>query len=82
MWDFIVPNSLWKLEGLCTQIGQPDLWYSSEKREQRQAVEICYKCPVIQKCRDEAFSNNEIYGIWGGMTELQRKEMRKRGYTK
>lgn len=80
MWDFIVPDSIWKLQGLCTEIGMPDMWYASDRREQREAIAICYKCPVIQKCRDYAFQNDEKLGIWGGMTETERKQMRRRGY--
>lgn len=78
MWDFIIPDSIWKLDGLCAQIGLPDMWYSTDKREQQQAIQVCNLCPVKQECRDFAFDNNEIFGIWGGMTENQRKFFRNR----
>lgn len=57
----------------------PDLFYhpegergSQRMRRERQAKEICSKCPVMQMCRDAARSRREQYGLWGGETEFER----------
>jgi WhiB family redox-sensing transcriptional regulator len=41
-------------------------------REER-AKEICAICPVRKECLDYALATKEPYGIWGGLTEVERK---------
>jgi len=45
-----------------------------EARERR-AKEICAGCPVRRPCLDYAMSIREPHGIWGGLNELERKEL-------
>lgn len=78
MWDFIVPNSLWKLKGACATTTHPELWFSNDFAEMQLAQRICWKCPVIAECLIEAYENNEVYGIWGGMTAKERKRTKRK----
>jgi WhiB family redox-sensing transcriptional regulator len=51
------------------------------EREKREAVakKVCAQCPVQKACLEHALSVPEQFGIWGGMTELERQEeMRRR----
>lgn len=73
MWDFVVPNATWRLSGSCASTGNPDLWYSDNRREIRQAQLICWGCPVLKECLIFAFENKETFGVWGGMTAKERK---------
>ncbi|GAF49017.1 putative WhiB family regulatory protein [Rhodococcus wratislaviensis NBRC 100605] len=41
-------------------------------RESR-ARPICQHCPVLTQCREHALTTGEPYGIWGGMTEDDRR---------
>ncbi len=34
-------------------------------------------CPVINECRDYALEHNEIFGVWGGLTERERMRARR-----
>jgi WhiB family redox-sensing transcriptional regulator len=43
-------------------------------REQR-AKSICFTCPVRRSCLDYALRIREPHGIWGGLNELERKEL-------
>lgn len=43
-----------------------------ERREQR-AKRICATCPVKDTCREHALATREPFGIWGGLTEEERK---------
>ena len=43
--------------------------------EQRQAREICYGCPVRNKCLAEALDGRIEWGVWGGMTERERRSL-------
>jgi hypothetical protein len=42
-------------------------------REAR-AKNVCRRCPVMAQCRDHALIVHEPYGVWGGLTEEERKQ--------
>lgn len=75
----------WKLKGLCTRVGSPDDWFPREGRgggngrEARKRVEstalVCMGCPVRERCLEEALENREPFGIWGGLTTIQRDSL-------
>ena len=44
---------------------------------QRKAAVICRHCPVMQQCAADALDNQVEYGIWGGLTERQRRALLK-----
>ena len=83
---WVSPESLgleenWEVEGLCRTGGyDPDLWFpsSTDINLMKLAQRVCYRCPVIMECRSIAVARGERNGIWGGLTETQRKKMRKR----
>ncbi|MGA1697545.1 MAG: WhiB family transcriptional regulator [Ilumatobacteraceae bacterium] len=66
--------------GLCR--GKTDTFFPPQlrsKKYQRQleleAKKICQECPEIDECREYAILH-ETFGVWGGMTELERKRER------
>ncbi|MFV0258496.1 MAG: WhiB family transcriptional regulator [Acidimicrobiales bacterium] len=44
-----------------------------KRRREQFAKEICGDCPVRAECREYALSVREQYGIWGGLTEGERR---------
>ena len=40
------------------------------------ARQVCAACPVRQPCLDYAISNRITHGIWGGLTERERRALR------
>jgi len=44
----------------------------------RQVVRICASCPVRQQCLEYALDNGIEHGIWGGLTERQRRVVARR----
>ena len=44
---------------------------------QRKAAMICRHCPVILECGADALDNQVEFGVWGGMTERQRRALLK-----
>jgi WhiB family transcriptional regulator, redox-sensing transcriptional regulator len=40
------------------------------------AKALCNGCPYFQSCREFALINKEEWGVWGGMTEGERREFR------
>lgn len=43
-----------------------------------QAKAICFTCPALWDCQDWAFDTREPYGIWGGLTEQERRRIHRR----
>ncbi len=70
-----------KCEGLDPNVFFPRGSMVRETPDERAAKAICWgkdgapPCPVRQECQDHALEHNEIYGIWGGMTEKERREV-------
>jgi len=67
----------WKTEGLCQEV-DPDLFFPEigARTTAADAKSICVACHVRLKCLEFALSHGE-QGIWGGMTERQRKAIRR-----
>jgi hypothetical protein len=53
----------------------PDHWYPDESDHEHaaQAVELCHVCPVREECRAFSLANAEPFGIWGGLSERERR---------
>lgn len=45
---------------------------------QQGAKAICQRCPVIAECLADALDNRTEFGVWGGMTERERRAMLRR----
>ena len=56
----------------------PDLFFPERGASTREAKEVCKGCVVREDCLEFALANGEKFGIWGGMTEVQRKKTRPR----
>jgi WhiB family redox-sensing transcriptional regulator len=51
-----------------------------ERREEKEAREgrakaICARCPVRAECLEYAIRTRESHGIWGGLNELERRQL-------
>jgi WhiB family redox-sensing transcriptional regulator len=40
------------------------------------AKRVCAGCPVRETCRGYALDNGEEFGVWGGLSEVERKQIR------
>lgn len=43
--------------------------------EQQGAKAVCQRCPVIAECLADALDNRVEFGVWGGMTERERRAL-------
>jgi len=46
--------------------------------EQQQAKQVCMRCPVRTECLADALDNRVEFGVWGGMTERERRALLRR----
>lgn len=70
-------NEDWASEALCRKGGPDDLFVRGA--EQHKAKVVCAACPVRAECLAEALDNRIEWGVWGGLTERERRAvLRKR----
>lgn len=50
-------------------------WFSPTPGEVAEAVATCLVCPVLAECRAYAMAADERHGVWGGLTEGERREL-------
>ncbi len=74
------PNQ-WQHLGRCRET-DPDMFYPEGSGgggplHSKDAKRICKACPVMMQCRQWALDTDEEYGIWGGLSEAERKKIRR-----
>ena len=62
----------WQLNAKCR--GMNDALFP-EGKDQKRAKAICMGCPVRAECLAEALDNRIEWGVWGGMTERERRQL-------
>jgi len=55
----------------------PDLFFPERGASTREAKEVCRGCVVQSDCLEYALANGEKFGIWGGMSERERRRIRR-----
>ncbi|MEI6253951.1 MAG: WhiB family transcriptional regulator [Mycobacteriaceae bacterium] len=65
----------WVSQALC-RASDPDQLFV-RGAAQRKAAVICRHCPVVTECGADALDNRVEFGVWGGMTERQRRALLK-----
>lgn len=84
-WDEQVGDMLgeepeWQARGLCSQVDpDPDAFFPDKGGSSLEAKRICGLCDVKPECLQYALGNNEGFGIWGGLSERERRKLKQRG---
>ena len=55
----------------------PDLFFPERGASTWEAKEVCRGCVVRGECLEFALANGEKFGIWGGMSERERRRIRR-----
>lgn len=63
----------WITSAQCRK-GDPDALFVTGAA-QRRAKLICQRCPVMMQCRVDALDNKVEFGVWGGLTERERRAL-------
>ncbi len=67
----------WKDEALCAET-DPEAFFPEKGGSTREAKKICTGCEVRAECLEFALANDERFGIWGGLSERERRRLRRR----
>jgi WhiB family redox-sensing transcriptional regulator len=75
-------EELWQIKAACrgphaTVFFPPAQFERTDEKEEREmrAKAICATCPVTRACLDYSVRIREPHGIWGGLNEVERKQL-------
>jgi WhiB family transcriptional regulator, redox-sensing transcriptional regulator len=66
----------WQGRANCLGV-DPELFFPERGASTKEAKEVCRGCVVRQDCLEFATANGEKFGIWGGMSERERRRVRR-----
>ena len=66
----------WQDQANCLDV-DPDLFFPERGASTREAKEVCKGCIVREDCLEYALANGEKFGIWGGLSERERRKLRR-----
>ena len=67
----------WQERALCAQT-DPEAFFPEKGGSTREAKKVCQTCEVRAECLEYALMNDERFGIWGGLSERERRKLKKR----
>ena len=66
----------WQADALCAQT-DPEAFFPEKGGSTRDAKRVCEACTVKDACLEYAMANDERFGIWGGLSERERRRLRR-----
>ena len=66
----------WSARSACNNADPDDLFVTGAAQNRAKAV--CLGCPVRTECLSDALDNRVEFGVWGGMTERERRALLRR----
>lgn len=67
----------WRDEAACAGL-DTNIFFPVTEAEAAQAKSVCASCPVREECLEWAISTRQGDGVWGGLTEDERRRLRRR----
>lgn len=67
----------WQERALCAQT-DPEAFFPEKGGSTREAKRVCLSCEVRQECLEYALAHDERFGIWGGLSERERRRLKRR----
>ncbi|MGH3546105.1 MAG: WhiB family transcriptional regulator [Mycobacteriales bacterium] len=65
----------WQENALCAQT-DPEAFFPEKGGSTREAKRICVSCEVRTQCLEYALAHDERFGIWGGLSERERRRFK------
>ncbi|AHH98226.1 WhiB family transcriptional regulator [Kutzneria albida] len=65
----------WQDYGVCNQT-DPECFFPEKGGSTREAKRICQGCEVRSECLEYALVHGERFGIWGGLSERERRKLK------
>jgi WhiB family transcriptional regulator, redox-sensing transcriptional regulator len=74
--DELATADQWQDRALCAQT-DPEAFFPEKGGSTREAKKICLGCEVRHECLDYALAHDERFGIWGGLSERERRRLKR-----
>ena len=77
--DAVAPatsDDQWQERALCAQT-DPEAFFPEKGGSTREAKRICLGCEVRDACLEYALAHDERFGIWGGLSERERRRLKR-----
>lgn len=72
----LIEGMEWQARALCAQT-DPEAFFPEKGGSTREAKRVCLSCEVRVDCLEYALANDERFGIWGGLSERERRRLKK-----
>lgn len=69
-------DQTWAARAACADVAPDELFVRGAA--QRQARAVCFGCEVRMECLADALSSQVAFGVWGGLTERERRALLRR----
>ena len=66
----------WQERALCAET-DPEAFFPEKGGSTREAKRICQACAVRDDCLEYALEHDERFGIWGGLSDRERRRLKK-----
>lgn len=66
-------DQTWATQAACAGVDPDSLFVRGSA--QRQARQMCLSCNVRLECLADALNSNTMFGVWGGLTERERRAL-------
>jgi WhiB family transcriptional regulator, redox-sensing transcriptional regulator len=76
--DLLDPDDplIWQERALCAET-DPEAFFPEKGGSTREAKKVCVSCEVRSECLEYALEHDERFGIWGGLSERERRRLKK-----
>ena len=74
--DGNVEDRGWQDRALCAQT-DPEAFFPEKGGSTREAKRTCRACEVRAECLAYALDHDERFGIWGGLSERERRRLKR-----
>ena len=74
--DMVEDERRWQERANCLGV-DPDLFFPERGASTREAKSVCRGCEVRAECLEYALAHGEKFGIWGGLSERERRRVRR-----
>jgi WhiB family redox-sensing transcriptional regulator len=76
MADEVADELAWQERALCAET-DPEAFFPEKGGSTREAKKVCLSCDVRVECLEYALTHDERFGIWGGLSERERRRLRR-----
>jgi WhiB family redox-sensing transcriptional regulator len=68
----------WRDQAVCVHYADRVEFFPARGESTREAKAVCEQCPVREECLEYALQWDHLCGVWGGMSERERRQIRRR----